>query len=261
VPALLIVSRLGIEYDYDYGAGGARGYFRIKDASALLSARELEAYFFPTATTTISTTATVTVTSPTGPTTQPEDTTPRTVYLILTGMFGDPSAGWSGDMPDTLALYGVKAAFALRPEEIVANAAEVRRVFAKGHVPVIDVTGTLSLGGDSLREVEAANEVLYALLKVKSRLLYCGGLSENDKDAVKVLKEAGYLVITPNLSPNLARTREADILSALSGGASHIIALGSGKQESAWLKALAVTVNPRQYLKFSFVNEAMGQYK
>ena len=127
---------------------------------------------------------------------EPEDTTPRVLYLT----FDDGPNEASNDIMDTLSVYGYKATFFLVGAQMAANEAVIRRMAVEEHSIGLhsfthDKAQFYASTDAMLAEFGVQNDLLRRILKTKSRLVripYGSSEVEFTQEYRDALQKAGY---------------------------------------------------------------------
>jgi hypothetical protein len=114
------------------------------------------------------------------------------------------------NMPTVLAVtdnYRIKAMFAAEYDEILGNPALLRRIYVSGHTLALSANGAEGSTSEEyaesfVRELDRANEAMWATLKKKTRLCVLPAdipaEYRTDKAFLDTVRRGGYLVFVPN---------------------------------------------------------------
>ncbi|MHB1155138.1 MAG: polysaccharide deacetylase family protein [Eubacteriales bacterium] len=197
IPAKLVCNYLGLRFEMTKNETA----IRISDGSEKKSFNELLIIYNPSLAevettkkeTTVVTTEFIT---DTGETTVPletqEEIDARTIYFTFSGCPNE----YTPDILNILYNYGYKALFLTDESRIIENAAVIRRIAVEGH------TIGIMLPADKNNEVifdyekTPANDLLYYIIKYKTRIVSAEGYINDDKRLS--LESAGYIITEYN---------------------------------------------------------------
>lgn len=130
---------------------------------------------------------------------------PFDVYFCFSGALGEST----GYVLDALAAEGIKAAFFVTAEDILANEALVRRIYVEGHTLGLTLSQALTQDVEAMTAAfDLANETFDRVLNQKTRLVMIPGGSnvETFTQAHRnALRENGYRYWDNMLSPDAIR--------------------------------------------------------
>ena len=164
-----------------------------------------------------------------------------------------------GYILDFLSENEIRALFFISGEEILANPANLRRIFAFGHDIGINIDREYVYVDELVSGVESVNALIYTLIKQKTRL-YTVTANFDDEfmyKAVTALYDAGYFLCRSNVE-GIPHSFE-DIYEA--------VGFLRQQQENIWMFDLSIlrsshieiianAANERFYINFSHINNA-----
>lgn len=165
----------------------------------------------------------------------------RTVYIT----FEDAPGEYTADILAVLKDYGVRATFFVIGEQAVTNGELISQIAAGGHTLALQsmsVNDTANDAGTLLSDIEAENELLYTLIKQKSRIRKAPVTDEADAALYTSLKDEGYCLWSANVTIP-ADTRYAKVASdmAIDGilkNETVVLSFKEGKHTAAALKTV-----------------------
>ncbi len=196
IPAKLVCNYLGLRFEMTKKETA----IRISDGSEKKSFNELLVIYNPalaeieTTKNEITAVTTETLTDA-GETTTPfetEEIDARTIYLTFSGCPNE----YTSDILNILYSYNYKALFLIDDSRMINNAEVIRRIAVEGH------TFGILLPADKNNEVifdyekTPANDLLYYIIKYKTRIISTDGYLSDDKRLS--LESAGYIITEYN---------------------------------------------------------------
>lgn len=169
----------------------------------------------------------------------------RTVYITVEGAPGK----YTADILAVLKNYGVKATFFVVGEQMLTGGAILSQIAAGGHTIALEGMTASDTTGDKeavLSDIEAQNELLYTLIKQKSRIRKAPESSvdsEADTALHAALRDDGYYLWQANVTipANMRSTRAADM--AIDGILKNETAVISFEQSAYTASALRTVLN------------------